>query len=118
MTSDNRRVQRAEKELRQIIANFLVSGLKIPLPGLVTVAEVSVNPDMRTGKVFLSFVGSQEDRAEAQELIDQQTPDIQKEIGRNLSMKFCPKMKFFINSTPSQNPELDQMIAAMNAKRG
>jgi ribosome-binding factor A len=117
MTEDNRRVQRAEKELRLIIAQYLVAGLKIPLPGLVTVAQVSVNPDMRTGKVFLSFIGSKEDRAEAQTLIDEQTPDIQRAIGRNLSMKFCPKMKFFINQTASENSELDEMIAAMNAKR-
>ncbi|MCB0407504.1 MAG: 30S ribosome-binding factor RbfA [Bdellovibrionales bacterium] len=118
MNTDNRRVQRAEKELRQIIATYFVNGLKVPLPGVVTVAEVSVNPDMRTGKVFLSFIGSQEDRVEAEALLEEQTPEIQRYIGKNLKMKFCPKMKFFINHTTSENPQLEEMIAALNSKRG
>ena len=117
-SENNRRVQRAEKELRQIIANFLVSKLKVPLPGVVTVAEVSVNPDMRTGKVFLSFMGDKEDREEVQSLIDQQAPEIQRDIGKNLTMKFSPKMKFFVNHSQSENSELDQMIAEMNRLKG
>lgn len=114
--SDSRRVQRAEKELRQLVAQFLVSGLKVPLPGVVTVAEVSVNPDLRTGKVFLSFIGAPEDRKEVQELIEQQSPEIQRHLGKNLAMKFCPKMKFFLNQTNSESSELDNMIAEMNSK--
>lgn len=117
-SSDNRRVQRAEKELRHIIASFLVSKLKVPLPGVVTVAQVSVNPDMRTGKVFLSFMGAQEDREEVQSLIDQQASEIQRDIGKNLTMKFCPKMKFFVNHSQSEDSELDQMIAKMNRTKG
>lgn len=115
--SDSRRVQRVEKELRQIIGEYLSHSLKHPMPGVLTVAQVSVNGDLRSGKVFLSFLGNNEDRAEAQDILLDQAPEIQRHIGKILRMKFIPKLKFFINQGQHEPSEIDQLIADMNAKK-
>ena len=116
--SENRRVQRVEKELRQIVGQFLIQDLKNPIPGVLSVADVKVNPDLRSGKAFLTFIGPAEARAETESILAEEWPDLQREIGKQLKMKYCPKLKFFINDQPEADDELEKMIAEMNSKRG
>lgn len=98
--AQSRRVQRVEKELKQVIASYLLSGFKGPLPGIVSVAEISVNPDLRSAKVYISVLGSEEDRDMAEELLNDQAPAIQQHINRSIRMKFCPKLRFLVGQSP------------------
>ena len=115
--SEGHRVKRVEKELRQIVGNFLIHGLKSPLPGVVSVAEISVQPDLRSGKVFLSYIGPEQDKSETEEILKEEWPSLQRQIGKELKMKYVPKLKFFINQQQGGDENLEQMIAQMNAKR-
>ncbi len=88
------RIQRVEKELKQVIAKYLLGGFHRPLHGLVTVARVEVSADLRGARVFVSFMGVEDE--EASENIDtlkENVGDIQREVSRRLPMKFCPKLR-------------------------
>lgn len=89
-----RRALRVEKELQQIVAQFLIRGLKVKLPGLVTVSRVQVGEKIRTATIYVSVLGSGEDTERALELLEEFTPDVQKHVGKELRMKFIPRVKF------------------------
>ena len=114
---ESHRVKRVEKEIRQIVGQFLIRGLKSPLPGVVSVAEVMVQSDLRSGKVFLSYIGPTDCREETQEILGEEWPTLQRALGKELHMKYVPKMKFFMNQQTDQDAGLEQMIAEMNSKR-
>ena len=65
---DGRRVARVEREIQVTIAQFLIRGFKLPLPGLVTVASVKMPADLRAAKVYISVLGSEEQTEEVVEL--------------------------------------------------
>jgi ribosome-binding factor A len=115
--SESHRVKRVEKELRQIVGQFLIKGLKSPLPGVVSVVEIMVQSDLRSGKVFLSYIGPSESREETEQILAEEWPVLQRTIGKELKMKYVPKLKFFINQQVGGDAGLEQMIAEMNSKR-
>lgn len=94
---ENRRLSRMEKELKVIIAEYLVGGFKGSLRGLVSVAEVAVSRDLKQAKVYVSVLGSEQDREANLTALDDQLPLIQRHLSQRLSAKFCPRLKFFIN---------------------
>ena len=99
MSDASRRVQRVQKELNNIIANYLRSNWKGPCPGLLSVAHVDVMPDMRSAKVFVSVISTEEDAVELfQELIDDQRGEIQQHLAKSLRMKFYPKLSFKVGT--------------------
>ncbi len=92
-----RRAQRVEKQLQQIVANFLIRGLKVKLPGLVTVSRVQVGEKIRTAKIYVSILGSENDTERALELLEEYTPDVQKHVSKELRMKFIPRVSFTLD---------------------
>lgn len=94
MAAENRRSLRVEKELQQIVAKYLTRGLSQKLPGLVTVSRVHAGDKIRTAKIFVSVFGSDEDRAQVMEILEDNIYDIQKHVNGQLHMKYIPRISF------------------------
>ena len=73
---DGRRVARAEREIQTNVAQFLIRGFKTPLPGLVTVASVRMPGDLRTAKVYVSVLGTDDQKKEALELLQERAFEV------------------------------------------
>ena len=54
-TGDGRRKVRVEKEVQELISNFIIRQLRNDLPGMVTVTRVQMPADFRTANVYLSY---------------------------------------------------------------
>lgn len=113
--SDGRRAQRVESEIKHLVGSYLLNGLREPLRGLISVAEVEVTKDFRSAKVFLSYMGAEADKELDSESLEQQRHHIQRHINKELNLKFTPVLKFFFNKAPMS--EVDLMIAELRRKR-
>ncbi|MBK7961655.1 MAG: 30S ribosome-binding factor RbfA [Bdellovibrionales bacterium] len=102
MKVDGRRVARVEKELQHVIAQYLISGFKEPLPGLVTVASVRMPGDLRTARVYVSVLGEPESLERVLEILQERAFEIQRYIGAELKMRYCPKLTFERDHTTEQ----------------
>lgn len=109
-TGDGRRVQRVEQEIQKTIAQFLIKGFRERLPGLVTVARVMMPADLRTAKVYVSVLGDDKQREEALEILQSQAYDVQNFIGRELRMRYCPKLTFFLDDTTERILKIDRIL--------
>ncbi len=98
--SRSRRVERVERELQQVIATYLLSHLKGPHFGLMSVAHVAVGGDLRQAKVYVSVLGSEQDKDLMEEALNEQRVDVQNYISQKLRMKFCPRLRFYVGQTP------------------
>ena len=115
--TDGRRVARVAREVQQTIAQFLIAGFKNPLPGLVTVARVIMPADFRTAKVYVSVLGSDDQRTEALEILNKRTFEVQKFIGQELRMRYCPKLTFFLDDTTEQLMKIDRILHDLEKER-
>lgn len=114
---DGRRVARVEREIQATIAQFLIRGFKTPLPGLVTVASVKMPADLRTAKVYVSVLGSDKQQEEALELLQERAFEIQNFIGKELKMRYCPKLTFFADHTTEQVLKVEKILHDLEVER-
>ncbi len=111
---DGRRVSRVEKEIQVTIAQFLIRGFKLPLPGIITVSSVKMPGDLRTAKVYISILGSDEDKDLAIETLQERAFEVQNYIGKELKMRYCPKLTFLPDHATEQVLKIERIIQELN----
>lgn len=114
---DGRRVARVEREIQATVAQFLIRGFKSPLPGLVTVASVKMPADLRTAKVYISVLGSDAQQEEALEILQDRAFEIQNFIGKELKMRYCPKLTFYADHTTDQVLKVEKILHELELER-
>lgn len=112
-----RRVARVEREVQQTIARFLISGFKLPLPGIVTVARVQMPGDLRTAKVYISVLGEPSQLDKAVELLQERAFEIQNYLGKELKMRYCPKLNFYADFDTEQILKVDRILQDLESER-
>ncbi len=113
----NRRVSRVEQEIQKTVAQFLIAGFSSRLPGLVTVSRVLMPADLRSAKVYVSVLGSEEQREIALETLQDRAFEIQDFIGKQLKMRYCPKLTFFHDDTTEHVLKIDRILHELEEKR-
>ena len=106
-----------EKEILQTVASYLLKGFKTPLPGLVTISRVNMPADLRTAKIFVSVLGSEEDRRLAIESLQERAFEIQRFIGDQLKTRYCPKITFFEDHTTEQVLKIEKILHDLEEER-
>ncbi|MEK6553904.1 MAG: 30S ribosome-binding factor RbfA [Bdellovibrionota bacterium] len=115
--ADSRRILKVEKELQQLIASYIARGVGQKLYGLVSVSRVQVTEKLRTAKVFISVLGSDEDRDNSMEILNERLKDIQKHVASKLSMRFTPRLSFTIDHGFEHMIKIESLLHDISKKR-
>lgn len=91
----NRRVLRVQKEIREILSRYLISHYQSQLGVVLSVPDVRVSKDLKHAKVLVSVLNNPEKAPKVCEFLDEDHVDIQAHLGQQLKMKFCPKVRFY-----------------------
>ena len=95
MAHDSRRAERVAEGIREEVARFLSTDAKDPrIQGLVTVTAVEVPPDLRTARIFVSVMGSEEEKASTLEGLDSLAGYLRGILARALRLRFAPEIEF------------------------
>jgi ribosome-binding factor A len=90
-----RRTERVNDLLQEELSDLLRRQVKDPrLSGLVTVTEVDISTDLRHARVFVSVMGSDEEREEALQALDAARPFLRRELGKRLAIRRIPDLDF------------------------
>tara|TARA_A100001011_G_scaffold271788_1_gene281055 strand:- start:38 stop:409 length:372 start_codon:yes stop_codon:yes gene_type:complete len=107
---------RVSELLRQKIADILLRG-NIHDKNLsrysITVSQVIVSPDLKSGKVFVSFLGEKNSDQILKDL-NNYAFKIQKQVGKNLRLKRTPKLKFFIDDSFDNAAKINKSINSIS----
>lgn len=110
------RMQRVERELREVVALYVQHEMHEPLPVFTSVTDVVVSPDLRHATVFFRLTGDDTSTKEAQHILDDERSQMQKQVAKRLALKFCPVLRFQYGVTPEMS-EIDQMLWKLKAPR-
>ncbi|MCI0498241.1 MAG: 30S ribosome-binding factor RbfA [Planctomycetales bacterium] len=94
MTS--RRQHKIARVIRESVSRTILSRLSDPrITGLVSVNEVDVSPDMKNATVFISILAADEQKHQvAFDAICHAIGPIQAQLGRDLTGRHCPRLRF------------------------
>jgi len=88
------RMRRVNEALREVLSLQIAQGLKDPRVGFVTVTAVETSPDLSHARVYVSVLGSEQERASTLEGLASSHGFLQAAIGRELRMKRTPTLRF------------------------
>lgn len=127
-TNDGRRVARVEREVQSVISTFIIQRMQRELPGLITVARVQIPADLRVAKVYVSLLQTNVEEEvvltsppkisllqQAINTLQSWAPEIQKEIGDKLKMKYLPKVTFFADESTEKILKIEKLISHISA---
>ena len=104
------RMRRINEVLREVIGAAIATELSDPRIGFVTVTSVETSPDLRTAKVHISVLGSDEEREATLEGLRSSHGVIQAKIAAETRMKRTPSLTFHYDSTLEQGMRISRLL--------
>ncbi len=101
-STNNRRIARVRELLKQEISEVIRQEIPLDKAGVLTVNDVGIARDLRSGIVFLGFVGSKIQRKTALEELEAKSRLIQSRVGSSVRLKFTPELRFQIDDSIEQ----------------
>jgi ribosome-binding factor A len=89
------RIERVNHLIRREISDLLCRYVKDPrLGNFITVTDVEVSSDLRYAKVFVSFLGSEEEKQAALKTLQTASGYFHTELAQRLKMRHVPQITF------------------------
>src|SRR3978361_1066086 len=104
------RIRRINEVLREVVGAAISSDLSDPRIGFVTVTSVETSSDLRTAKVFVSVLGSDEDREETLSGLRSSHGVLQTRIAAETRMKATPPSTTHPDNTIEQGVRISQLL--------
>ncbi|MFL5578060.1 MAG: 30S ribosome-binding factor RbfA [Gemmatimonadaceae bacterium] len=108
----NRRPDRVAEAIREEIATFLAERAKDPrIVGLVTVTGVDLTRDLRHAKVYVSVLGSEEERTATFEGLASVAAHLRSVVGRALRLRLAPEIAFKPDESIARASRIETLLA-------
>jgi len=106
-----RRMQRLSGLLREEIGDLLRRQVKDPrLSSLHTVTEVVISPDLRHAKVFVSVMGTSEEKKQTLTGLMAAAGFLRRELAGRLNLRHIPELDFRLDDSLAQGAHLLELI--------
>lgn len=103
------RSQRVEELAREVLGEAILE-LKDPRIGFVTVTGVKLSPDLRVAKVYVSALGSAQDRIESIGAVQHAAPHLRAVLGREVRMRYLPQLEVVEDETAQRGERIEQLL--------
>jgi ribosome-binding factor A len=104
------RMRRINEVLREVVGAAIGSELSDPRIGFVTVTSVETSPDLRTARVYVSVLGSEEEREATLSGLRSSRGVLQSKIAAETRMKRTPTVSFHYDETIEQGVRISRLL--------
>ena len=109
----SQRTEKVQKLAREILGEE-IQGLKDPRVGFATVTAVRVTTDLRHMRVWVSVLGSEEERAQNMEGLRSATPFLRAELGRQMPLRYLPEMEFELDTSADEYERVETLLKKLH----
>lgn len=111
------RIERVNSLIRQEICELLQRQVKDPrLGNFIAVTEVSTSPDLKYAKVFISRIGSEEEKQETLSVLASASGFFRKELAKRLKLRYVPELSFHWDDSIERGDYLLRLIDGITAE--
>jgi ribosome-binding factor A len=109
------RMRRVDEAVREVLGDAVFSDLKDPRIGFVTVTDVKTSADLSHARVFVSVLGTEEEREATMAGLQSATGVLQGKVGRELRMKRTPTLQFVYDDTAERAARVEEILHDVDA---
>jgi ribosome-binding factor A len=106
----SRRPQRLALQIQQEVSMMIFRDMKDRRIGFVTVTGVHVTPDLRHARIFVSLMGSEEEKKESLAALNHAAGWVRHELGQRIRMRFLPDIVFSMDTSQDYGEHIDRLI--------
>jgi ribosome-binding factor A len=103
-------MRRVNEAIREILGDAIATELKDPRIGFVTVTEVDTSPDLRAARVFVSVLGSEEEREDSLAGLRSSHGFLQGKIASGMRMKRTPTLTFEYDESTERGYRITRLL--------
>jgi ribosome-binding factor A len=104
------RMRRVNEAVREVLSGHITEDLKDPRIGFVTVTGVETSPDLRRARVYVSVLGSENERKEALAGLRNSAGFLQSKVGEELRMKRTPTLEFHYDESIDRGMRISELL--------
>lgn len=110
-----KRANRIGEEIRKIVSELLINGLKDPrVSSLTSVSSVEVTRDLSFVKIYVSVLGNEEEKKDTIDGLNSAKGFIRKTIGSNLDIRHTPQPIFILDESIEEGIRMSKLIDDIN----
>lgn len=112
------RVDKIQEFIQQELSKIILKGLKDPRIGFVTVTGVEVTGDLRSAKVFVSLMGSEEQKRLSWEGLQHSLGFLRTEVGRRLGIRHTPELSLHQDHSLDNSDHIQKLLLGLKPSEG
>lgn len=112
------RVGRVGEQLKKELSQIIQTELKDPRIGFITVTGVEVTSDLSQAKVYLSVLGTEEQKEETLKALDRANGFLRSEVGKRMRLRHTPVLLFKFDSSIEYGSHISSLLDQINARNG
>jgi len=96
--------------LKREVSEILRLDMKDPRLGFVTVTDAEVTPDLKEAKVFVTVLGSDDERKASMDVLKSAQRFVRQSLGRRVSMKVLPEIEFEYDTSVDKSIRMQELL--------
>ena len=104
------RVEKLQELIKQEMSKMLLTDLKDPRIGFVTVTDVEMTGDLREAKIYVSIMGGEEQVKNSLEGLQSALGFIRREIGQRIKIRFTPEISFALDASLDYGDHIQKLL--------
>jgi ribosome-binding factor A len=113
------RIDRISEEVKKVISDIIRNDLNDPRIALLTsVVAAEVTPDLKYAKVFVSVLGTEEEKQSTIKGLKSAAGFIRRELGKNIELRHSPEVTFQLDNTIEHGAYINKLLNDVMKKDG
>nr|WP_092067721.1 30S ribosome-binding factor RbfA [Dendrosporobacter quercicolus]NSL46739.1 30S ribosome-binding factor RbfA [Dendrosporobacter quercicolus DSM 1736]SDL62302.1 ribosome-binding factor A [Dendrosporobacter quercicolus] len=104
------RVEKVQEFIKQEASKIILNELKDPRIGFVTVTQVEATGDLHSAKIYVSLMGSDEQKASTWAGLQKAQGYIRSEIGKRIRLRFTPELSFELDESLDYSVKIQELL--------
>jgi len=105
------RTGRISEEMKKEVSAMIQNGLKDPrLSKMISVTSAEVTRDLRYAKIYISVLGTEDDKKSALAGLKSAAGFIRREVGHKLQLRYAPELLFELDNSIERGVYITKLI--------
>lgn len=104
------RVEKVQELIKQEISKIVLTEIKDPRVGFVTITQVEVTGDLLSAKIYVSLMGSDEQKAATWKGLQSSLGYMRSEIGKRIRMRLTPTLSLHLDDSLNYSAHIQELL--------
>ena len=112
------RTDRLNSLLKEVISEVIKREVRNPhVTELMTVTRVQISKDLHYAKVFISVIGTEQDKIETIEALNSAAGFIAVQSSQKVVMRYFPELKFKLDDSVDKHMRIEELLGKITEER-